>query len=242
LNIIVNLKEPHPSGSYERTEFEIMKHLVGFGNTVIDVGANEGYISLWISKKAGKDGSVFAIEPNPENLVFLHSNVRLNRAANIQVIEKAISDQKGRVHFFCSPGSGAWGSLIHCSWFSNNGIEVQVDTLDGLFGSLKQIDLIKIDTEGNELKVLLGAHGLLERHTPHICFEVNLTFWAHDDQSVDTLFKYLYGLGYELFVPNGTTLCRYEWLSERIMNLFAVHSTKVPGLADRGIISTRSVA
>ena len=224
------------SGSYERDDFEIIRQLVNPGNTVIDVGANEGYVTLWIANIVGREGSIFSIEPNPENLVFLLNNVRLNQATNIQVIEKAISDQKGKMHFFCSPDSGAWGSLIDFSFFSKCGIEVEVDTLDGLFGDLQRIDLIKIDTEGNELKVLLGSKKLLERHKPHICLEVNLTFWSHHHDSVDTLFNYLYEVGYELFVQDGIKLIRYEWLNERIMNMFALHSSNVPELTARGII------
>lgn len=162
------------SGSYERPYFEMLKRLMKPGDIALDVGAHEGYVALWLSKLVG--GEVFAVEPNPENLMFLRNNIKLNPETNIKVIEKAVSDEKGRTDFYCSPDAGANGSLIPFSYFSENRIEVEVDTLDSLFGNLERLDFLKVDTEGNELKVLMGARQLLERCRPQICFEVNLTF------------------------------------------------------------------
>lgn len=225
------------SGSYEKAEFEMLKRLVKTGDTVIDVGANEGYVSLWISKFIGKGGKIFAVEPNPENLVFLHKNIALNPGANIKVIESAVSNQKAKMRFFCSPDSGACGSLTKFSHFKEEEIEVEVDTLDNLLGDLRRVNLIKIDTEGHEFDVLLGARQLISCHKPHICFEVNLTFWAHYNQSVDEMFNYLYNLGYKLFVLNNRHLCPYQWLSDRIINFFAIHASRISELTTGRLIS-----
>jgi FkbM family methyltransferase len=170
-------------------------------------------------------------------LKFLRSNIYLNPEANIKVIEKAVSDEKGRMHFYCSPDAGANGSLIPFTYFSANRIEVEVDTLDSLFGNLERLDFLKVDTEGNELKVLMGARQLLERCRPKICFEVSLTFWAYMEQSVDVLFKLLRDQNYELFVLKGTHLQPYQWLDERIVNMFAVHTSCIKELTSSGIIT-----
>jgi FkbM family methyltransferase len=213
----------------------MLKCLIKPGDIALDVGAHEGYVALWLSKLGG--GELFAVEPNPENLIFLRSNIKLNPEANIKVIEKAVSDEKGRMHFYCSPDAGANGSLIPFSYFSENRIEVEVDTLDSLFGNLQRLDFLKVDTEGNELKVLMGARQLLERCRPQICFEVSLTFWAHLEQSVDALFKFLQDLNYELFVLKGTQLQPYQWLDERIVNMFALHTSRIKELTSCGIIT-----
>jgi FkbM family methyltransferase len=181
-------------------------------------------------------GGVYAVEPNPENIEFLHSNIKLNPEVNIKVIEKAVSDEKGRMHFYCSSDAGANGSLIAFSYFSENRIEVEVDTLDSLFGNLERLDFLKIDTEGNELKVLMGARQLLERCRPKICFEVSLTFWAYMEQSVDVLFKLLRDQNYELFVLKGTHLQPYQWLDDRIVNMFALHTSCIKELTSSGVI------
>jgi len=233
---MTDLRKSVVFGTYEREDFEMIKRLVNPGNIVIDVGANEGFVSLWLSKLIGATGGVYAIEPNPENLFFLYNNIELNKATNIKVIEKAVSDQKAKMPFFCSPNSGAWGSLTNFSYFPGESINVEVDTLDYLFGDLQQLDFLKVDTEGNELKVFLGARQVLSRHRPHICFEVNLTFWAHNNRSVDEMFNCLYDLGYKLFILDGQHLRPYEWLNARVVNIFAIHTSRIIELGKRNIV------
>ena len=148
-----------------------------------------------------------------------------------------MSNEKGRTHLYCSPDAGANGSLIPFSYFSENRIEVEVDTLDSLFGNLERLDFLKVDTEGNEPKVFMGAHQLLKRCRPQICFEVNLTFWAHLEQSVDMLFDFLRDLNYELFVLKGMQLQPYQWLDDRIVNMFALHTSRIKELTSCGIIT-----
>ena len=225
------------SGSYERPYFNMLRRLINFGDTVIDVGAHKGYVSLLMQKLAG-GGRIFAIEPNPENLVSLHRNIDLNLAANIKVIEKAVSDQKRRMNLYCSPNIGANASLIPYSYFPEDKIEVEVDTLDDMFGDLERLNFIKVDTEGSELQVLLGGRQIISRHKPIICFEVSLTFWAYLEQSVDKLFNYLRDLDYKLFVLKNAQLYPYRWLDERIINMFAVHISRMQELTKLGIISS----
>ncbi|MCX6056535.1 MAG: FkbM family methyltransferase, partial [Chloroflexi bacterium] len=223
------------SGSYERPYFEMIKRLIKPGDTVIDVGAHEGFITLLMTKLVG-GGDVFAVEPNPENLAFLRDNINLNSTTNIHVIDKAVSDQKAMMHFYVSPDAGANGSLIPFSVKPDDRIEVEVDTLDNLFGALPRLDFLKIDTEGNELKVLIGGRQILLRHKPHICFEVSSTIWSYLEQSVDALFNYLRSLDYELFVLKDDLLYPYKWLDERIINMLAIHTSRHSELVERGII------
>jgi len=140
------------------------------------------------------------------------------------------------MNFYCSAGIGAKASLIPFSYFSGDKIEVEVDTLDNLFGDLQRLDFLKVDTEGNELQVFSGGRQIISRHKPHICFEVSLTFWAHLEQSVDKLFNFLRDLGYKLFVLKNDKLYPYKWLDKRIVNMFAVHESRVSELTKRGIV------
>lgn len=230
-----SLRKSIISGSYERAYLEFIRKLVNPSDYVVDIGAHEGYISCLLSQIV-EGGKVFSIEPNPENLAFLNRNVKLNSAANIKVIEKAVGKEKAKMPFYCSTDLGANGSLIPFSYFSQDQVEVDVDTLDNLLADLKRLNFLKVDTEGNELDVFLGAQQILSLHKPHICFEVSLTFWAYIENSVDSLFNLLKKQGYELFVLKEGRLYEYKWLNERIVNMFAIHSSKKIELSEKGII------
>ena len=215
-------------GNYERPYFFMIKRLINPGDYVVDVGAHEGYVSLWMAKIVGGGGQVFSVEPNPENINFLNRNVRLNQAQNVEIIQKAISNQKNIANFYCQPDQGAWGSLNRFSYFdAGKKIEVETDTIDTLFGNLKRLNFMKVDTEGNELNVFMGAKEVLQNYKPIICFEVSLTFWSYFERSVDSLLNLLRDYGYQLFVLKGAYLREYTWLNERIINIFALHPCRV---------------
>lgn len=227
-------------GTHELPYLLMIKRFLCAGDHVVDIGAHEGYFSLFMSSLVGKTGKVFAIEPNPENLYFLHRNAETNSEHNIQVMEKAISDKKTRAHFNYGDEMGAWGSLIDFpymeTWFkTKKTMEVDVDTLDNLFANADQkIKFFKTDTEGNELNVFLGAEKVLSQHKPHICFEVNLLHWAHLNSSIDTMLNFLRSKGYELFVlEEDDKLHNYTRLSRPSFNMFAIHQSRKAELLNR---------
>jgi len=135
----------------------MLGRIINQGDWVVDIGAHEGYVSLFLSATVGPGGRVFAVEPNPENVALASRNIELNRCSNTELIETAVGDRRGRTSFYCSPDAGANGSLINFSYFQNERIEVDVRTVDDLFGGLERLDFLKIDTEGSELEVLFGG-------------------------------------------------------------------------------------
>lgn len=214
-------------GIYESSCLPMIKRLIHHGDHVVDVGAHEGYISLFMSQLVGQMGRVYSFEPNQENLDFLRRNIRLNSITNIEVFEMALSDKKAKMTLYYDSDMGAWGSLIHFPHFkTKKTVKCDVDTLDHLFEHREKIGFIKIDTEGNELNVLIGAKRILCEDNPHIMFEVNLTFWAQLGYSIDTLFNLLTGYGYELFVVKHNKLHPYEWLDNRVFDMFAIHKSR----------------
>jgi len=180
-------------GIYEMDYLTVLKRLVEPGDFVIDGGAHEGYVSLLMSGVVGKDGRVFSIEPNIENLNYFRQNVKLNNAKNIVLIDKAISDMPSKSVFYCNEDEGEEGSLIPFSYHfgTKKSVLVDVDTLDNLFYKpeyTSRIKLLKLDIEGNEFKAIMGAKRIISECKPHIAFEVSLTYWAYLDTSIDVLF------------------------------------------------------
>lgn len=151
------------SHTYEPMTTKVFKLLLKEGMNVVDVGANIGYFTLLSSKLVGDSGKVWAVEPEPHNLQCLLDNVVLNSLANVIIIEKAASDVNGKAIFYVSKRESGEHSLLTGRPSIKDTIEVETMKLDDLIGG-QRVDLLKTDTEGNEMSVLMGAQSLLENN------------------------------------------------------------------------------
>jgi FkbM family methyltransferase len=138
-------------------------HHMGFpheGETVIDVGGHIGIFTLHTATKVGTTGRVIAVEPSPDNFRMLNKNVKSNRLKNVTPVCTALADLEGTGKLFLD-GSGRHSLL---SRGADEYVETPMITLDQLIENqqLKQIDLLKIDVEGSEMKVLKGGANTLK--------------------------------------------------------------------------------
>jgi FkbM family methyltransferase len=124
------------------------------------------------SKKIGENGKIVCFEPNPINLALLRLNIKLNRLNNVIVIPKAAADRPYKIALFYSEHAAAL-----TSHFGNEKrIEVEATTIDHTVSEFgfNFIKIIKVDTEGMDLKVLKGALNTLQK-TQYIVIEQNIT-------------------------------------------------------------------
>lgn len=161
-----------------RHDHEVSRWVTGLlrpGMTVVDVGANVGYFSIPAAEKVGRSGRVVAIEPIEANVELLHRNIALNAADQIQVVHAAAVSRPGPVTMHRSSFTNARGSLLRNACATGEPVEVPGTTLDTVAEqlSLDRIDLVKIDAEGADLDVLLGAGQVLARLRPRLVVE----FW-----------------------------------------------------------------
>lgn len=186
------------TGAYESLTTQVFKQNVKKGMTVVDIGANIGYYSLLASDLVGVNGKVYAIEPEQQNFTTLRKNIDLNLRDNIIPLKLAVSDIKSKGMLNISDTEGGAHSLINCREYKH-AVEVDLDTLDNLFAS-ENIDVIKCDTEGNEINVLNGAWQLIERCFPLLIIE----FWADgivaSGHTAIELWMMLNDLGYQIKV------------------------------------------
>jgi FkbM family methyltransferase len=140
-----------------------------------DVGANFGYYA-WLLKSRSPDLEVDLVEPESENLKLIDATLARTPLAGMSVHRVAASDVSGRAAFQRDPVSGATGTLgpagdsfARRHWRTSASMEVSTCTLDGLLTD--KVDLLKIDVEGHEERVLGGASALLERDSPVLFFE-----------------------------------------------------------------------
>jgi FkbM family methyltransferase len=164
-------------GIYEISGTRFLQAVLRPGMTVVDVGANSGYYSLWASRLVGPTGRVYAFEPVPDLEAGLRHNVALNAIGNITVRSEAISESTGTAVLHVSHASKNTGlsSLVlnQDVGADSERLEVQTITLDELAEQISEpIDFIKIDVEGAEEMVIRGATQLLAaERAPAILFE-----------------------------------------------------------------------
>jgi FkbM family methyltransferase len=123
------------------------------------VGANIGYFSMIASRCVGEQGTVYALEPSIEAIERLKMNVTVNGAANVKIIPKGAHRTVGDVRLYLSDIQDGMNSTVGIIKHSRSRT-IQTTTIDDLLGN-KKIALIKIDVEGAEREVLIGAKNIL---------------------------------------------------------------------------------
>lgn len=149
-------------------EPDISKWMAGHlrrGDVVIDVGANIGYYSLLASRRVGPTGRVIAFEPVPSISQSLATNLKLNGVSNVEIIRCIASDRTGDAEIFRSQGNNLGASSTHFQdGFESEGLVRQVRGADVVDQNLWcRVRAIKVDTEGDEFRVLRGFKPLLEK-------------------------------------------------------------------------------
>ncbi|MDI1356500.1 MAG: FkbM family methyltransferase [bacterium] len=190
---------------FEYHAVKVFEELTKNSKVFFDIGANIGYYSLLASAIKNKDIYIYAFEPMPSAYQFLLQNISLNQYHNIKPMKLALSNEKGRATFYsiANPkfkelpqltGDGSLNNAASGNSFKVN-FEVDIDTLDnfvaGHLGNEK-IDLIKLDTEANEHKVLAGADHVLRFHRPIIQCEILKNQIETEMESILADYDYLY--------------------------------------------------
>lgn len=159
---------------HERFLNDVMK--IPENGVFIDIGAHVGHFSIRLSKTASQ---VIAIEPGDVQVRGLIKNINLNNIQNIKIVQAAASDHDGKVNLFI-PRAGNYGQMRIQD--SNEGLTscYKLDTL--ILGPshvnlpnspLERIDLIKVDVQGAEAKVLAGMHEVVSKYKPRLVIELH---------------------------------------------------------------------
>jgi FkbM family methyltransferase len=151
-------------GSYEHDKQQLFEETITAGAVVYDIGANVGFYTLLAFELIGPKGKVIAFEPLPRNLRYLRQHLTLNKLSNVQVINAAVSDKSGEARFD-DTREVTMGQLT-----PEGKLVVRVVSLDQLIstGTIPPPQFMKIDVEGAEEAVLIGASAILERSHPTI--------------------------------------------------------------------------
>lgn len=132
-------------------------------SVVVDVGANIGYYTILAAKVVKK---VYAIEPDKKCFEILKKNVKENNLDNVVLINKAASDKREK-KYLVRDEENLGNSRIS----NKKGSVIMTNTLDNILVNEQIISLIKIDTQGWEPEVILGAKKVIKKHRPIMFLE-----------------------------------------------------------------------
>ncbi len=168
-------------GEFAESENELMTEIVKPGDTVVNVGANIGTVTVPLAKRIQPSGTIYAFEP--QRVIFQHlcANVALNGLANVQARLAGVGASAAIATIPRMNVAAAinFGGVTLAG--NSDGEEVFVTTIDDL--RLNRCDLIKIDVEGMEADVLRGAARTISELRPAIYFEAKQsagTSWCID--------------------------------------------------------------
>lgn len=167
-------------GENEITLQQAIQAAVRPGSIVYDIGAHAGSIALGVARLVGPLGSVVAFEADHDNVEALQENSSRNSlTASLQVVESAVwSHAASEIPFRRSGVRRSHGGVEADGEYpvlaSGALVSVPATTLDDFIASGRPIpQLVKIDVEGGEYKVLRGGESLFTKHRPLIIAEVH---------------------------------------------------------------------
>lgn len=169
------------TGTYESGLTKLLPQLLQQGATVIDVGANIGYYSVLAGQAVGANGYVIAFEPHPETARLLQVNLVMNHMWMSSKVEIcAAYSHETQLDFFARGRFASNSSLApvtqaELDQLGDTQERMQVKAIDldsyAQAAGRGSIQLLKIDAEGSELRVIEGADRILREARPRLVVE-----------------------------------------------------------------------
>ncbi len=205
----------------------VFKEMARTSHVFLDVGANIGYFSFLVKQLSPK-AQVYSFEPLPQNIESYKKNQELNHFSEMHLQQVCVADQAGETEFLIPPvEESGWGRMAHRDLFSGEKIRRSVITLDQFCRekNVGKVDLIKIDVEGYEFKVLQGATEVIATHRPRICIELNEPCLIDTGTSSEEIFSFFKKRNYQMYAldkKKGLILVEAPLPDYRYLNYFAL--------------------
>jgi len=215
-----NGSQYYRNGFYEQGTMHVIAACLRPGDAFVDAGASVGQMAFHAARCVGPSGRVLAFEPAPERYEDLVDGIAINELENVTPIAAGLAALPGELRLFL----GGSPSMMDQSKAENT-VTVLVHRLDDVLDQrgVERVRFLKIDVEGLEPEVLLGATRLLHSAEPPIvCYEHGI--YRHAVPVTDVL-----PAGYRLYQLAGTAHRVSKLVPARARmrtdNVFAVHDT-----------------
>jgi FkbM family methyltransferase len=190
----------YADGKYEAPIQKTLSKYLQTGGVFYDVGAHIGILSMFAAQLVGKQGAVFAFEPDPQNAKRIDEHVSRNMLGQLQVVPYAVWSSPGCLQFAraSAHSSRNQGAVVTDSRANGeNTIEVEAIALDDFAKRHLSPTLIKVDVEGAEIDVLRGSEEIFAQTRPVLICEV------HHGKAAQEVTQWLSEKGYA-----------FEWLED----------------------------
>lgn len=165
-------------GKNKYPELFLLKDIIKPGFNCIDIGANMGYYSVFMSKYTGKEGHVYAVEPVPIFADVWKKNTARCKNNNLTLFNFALGECEKEVEMGMPLISGQLHHgmtkiIVDNNTNFNQKFKVKMQSPDVLFEQINKIDFIKIDVEGYESIVFENMKSTINKHKPLIQSELS---------------------------------------------------------------------
>lgn len=216
----------------EFAEMNFLYQIIKKDDIFFDIGANIGVNSLLAASKI-KAGKIFAFEPANKALSNLYENIKINHLnQKIVVVNKVVSDKDGR-DFFIFDEIVELSHISYSNSYKGKKEMRETITLDKfcMDHKLKRINVVKIDVEGAEFKVLKGFEGYLGKGlVEYLVVEINKACNLYGFTEMD-VFNFLRQKGFIVYIFNKKykleKLVDIEQTSSKTYNIVAVLNNQI---------------
>jgi FkbM family methyltransferase len=188
-------KHIYLAGEFDRSVVETLLKRARPGDTLLDIGANIGYISACFLHNI-PDSKVIVVEPQPKVLDLLRANLNYFDGARHELFPIAISNVDSCGWLALNDWNN--GAAAVTTERRSNSAAIQLWSAKTLFAAMKgqKVDLVKVDVEGHEETVLRECEADLTRLKPRAILFENQTALAAPSKSLGGIFR---RMGYRVY-------------------------------------------
>jgi FkbM family methyltransferase len=190
--------------SYEPETERVIEAVLEPGLTALDVGANCGVVTLAMRAAVGAGGRVISVDPSPFACRRVEQQLALNGFDNVEVVNVAVGAEQTVAEYL--RGRVGLGALppVDDAFTTGDRLVTSVTTVDELLSScgVRQLALMKIDTDGSECSILEGSQTTLRHFRPVVTCELSPGGLRRRGRSPQDQADLLLDAGYELFRPS----------------------------------------
>jgi FkbM family methyltransferase len=195
-------------GVFQGNELRMLLEFIHPDDCVVEVGAHVGTFTVPCATRVAHKGRVYAFEAYDPTYRLLERNIEINRCGDrVHVYRLLVTDEPGEYMPTTVEGNTGATAFLYKAGGVSSSCEFAV-RLDDWWGNhagnqaekASAVNVMKLDCEGMELRVLRSAQSVLERFRPVMLIEINRKNLARHNATVEDIECLLREYGYHFFI------------------------------------------